>query len=226
VNQLELCLLMQQASLRPLTQRKITGYRCPSDTAPETNTGRLFSNAIFGDTAVGTSNYIGVEGTRWSQGVDWIQSQTDPYGIFWPASRVKISDITDGSSNTLLVGERNWTNLAGVWIGTRNYTGNGDVGLRQQLGITNWKINLSNSTTATPTSNRAFQHAVRKGQYKLLTLRTGDEHLFDLTQDIGEKKDVLTQHADIAAQLRTEFSKWDSQLAKPLWGQSPPRKAK
>lgn len=156
-NSLELCLLLQQASLRPLTQTVIPVYRCPSDsTAPDTNTGRLFSNAIFGNTAVGTSNYVGVEGTKWSHAVDWITNHTDPYGIFWPASHVRIVDITDGTTNTFMVGERNWTNLAAVWIGTRNYTGNGDVGLRQHLGITNWKINLSNSTTATPTSNRAF----------------------------------------------------------------------
>lgn len=153
---LELCLLMQQASLRPLTQKTIPTYRCPSDIAPDTNTSRLFSNVIFGDTAVGTSNYVGVTGTRWSHGADWIKTGTDPYGIFWPASRVRAADITDGTSNTLMVGERNWKNLAAVWIGTRNYTGNGDVGLRQHTGLTNWKINLSNSTTATPTSNRAF----------------------------------------------------------------------
>jgi len=151
VNQLELCLLMQDPILRPLTQTKLPVYRCPSDTAPDINTGRPFSNAIFGNTSVGTSNYIGVEGILWSHGVDWVKTQTDPYGIFWPASRVRISDIVDGTSNTLMVGERNWTNLAGVWIGTRNYTGNGDVGLRQQLGITNWKINLNGGN-----SPRAF----------------------------------------------------------------------
>lgn len=156
VNGLELSRLMQQASLRPLAQIRLNVYRCPSDIAPDQNTGRAFTNAIFGDTAVGTSNYIGVEGTRWSHAVDWITTKTDPFGIFWPASAVRMQDITDGSSNTFMVGERNWTNLAGIWIGTRNYTGNGDVGLRQNLGITNWKINLSNSTTATPTSNRAF----------------------------------------------------------------------
>lgn len=151
VSQLELCLLMQQASLRPLTQTKLSVYRCPSDTAPDLNTQRLFSNAIFGNSAVGTSNYVGVEGTRWSHGVDWVQNHTDPYGIFWPASRVRISDIVDGTSNTLMVGERNWTNLAAVWIGTRNYAGNGDIGLRQHLGITNWKINLKGGN-----SPRAF----------------------------------------------------------------------
>lgn len=156
VNSLELSRLMQQPTLRPLAQIRLNVYRCPSDIAPDLNTGRQFTNAIFGDTAVATSNYIGVEGIRWTHADDWIISKTDPFGIFWPASAVRMQDITDGSSNTFMVGERNWTNLAGIWIGTRNYTGNGDVGLRQNLGITNWKINLSNSTTATPTSNRAF----------------------------------------------------------------------
>ena len=156
VGGLELVKLMQQASLRPLTQTVLPVYRCPSDVAPDLNTNRPFSNAIFGDTSVGTSNYVGVSGIRWSHAVDWIGSNTDPFGIFWPASNVGIQDISDGTSNTLMVGERNWTNFAAIWVGTRNYTGNGDVGLRQNLGITNWKINLSNSTTSTPTSNRAF----------------------------------------------------------------------
>ena len=62
------------------------------------------------------------------------------------------------------------------------------------------------------------QHAIRKGQYKLLKLRNGEEHLFDLKQDIGEQHDLLTERAEVAAELRAEFAKWDSQLAKPLWG--------
>ena len=62
------------------------------------------------------------------------------------------------------------------------------------------------------------QHAIRKGQYKLLKLRNGEEHLFDLNQDVGEQHDLLTERAEVAAQLRADFAKWDSQLAKPLWG--------
>ena len=163
VNGLELCLLMQQAALRPLSQTSIAAYRCPSDVAPATNTQRLFSNAIFADTAVGTSSYAGVHGTRWSHGVDWIQNQTDPYGIFWPASRIGVRDITDGTSNTLMVGERNWDYLSAVWIGTRNYTGNGDVGLRQIVGITNWQINLPGNNAP-----RAFHSAHVGGTHFLL----------------------------------------------------------
>ncbi|HTN03112.1 MAG TPA: DUF1559 domain-containing protein, partial [Planctomycetaceae bacterium] len=148
---LELARLMQQTPLRPLAQTRITAYVCPSDTAPELNNQRGFTNAIFGDTAVATSNYVGVHGTRWTHANEWILNQQDPFGVFWPGSKVRIGDITDGASNTFLVGERNWDNLSAIWIGTRNYTGNGDVGLRQHLGITNWKINLPGNN-----SPRAF----------------------------------------------------------------------
>ena len=65
VSNLELCLLMQQATLRPLTQTVLRVYRCPTDVAPDTNDKRPFSNPIFGDTNVGTSSYVGVHGTRW-----------------------------------------------------------------------------------------------------------------------------------------------------------------
>jgi prepilin-type N-terminal cleavage/methylation domain-containing protein len=152
VSGLELCLLMQQAAQRPLTQTVLKVYRCPTDVAPDTNTSRPFSNPIFGDTNVGTSSYVGVHGTRWSHGVDWITNKTDPFGIFWPASRIGIRDITDGTSNTFMVGERNWDYLSAIWIGTRNYTGNGDVGLRQITGITNWQINFLARTLRAPST--------------------------------------------------------------------------
>lgn len=181
VGGLELCLLMQQAALRPLTQTSISAYRCPSDIAPATNTQRAFTNAIFADTPPGTSSYAGVHGTRWSHGADWIQNQKDPYGIFWPASRTSIRDITDGTSNTLMVGERHWDFLSAVWVGTRNYTGNGDVGLRQIVGITNWQINLPGNNAP-----RAFHSAHTGGAHFLLadgSVRFVNQNIhFDNTQ--------------------------------------------
>lgn len=63
------------------------------------------------------------------------------------------------------------------------------------------------------------QYAIRKGPYKLLKLRTGEEHLFDLSQDVGEQKDLIADRAEIVTQLRADYAAWNSQLKKPLWPQ-------
>lgn len=65
------------------------------------------------------------------------------------------------------------------------------------------------------------QHAIRKGQYKLLKSRTGEEQLFDLSQDIGEQHNLIAQRTELATQLRTEFEAWNSQLEAPRWGRAP-----
>ena len=85
----------------------VATYRCPSDTAPEVNDQRE---------NWGTSNYVGnytseeapvqtVDGNNRPKAQD---SSTTRRGIFAVNSEVKIRDITDGTSNTIIVGERAW----------------------------------------------------------------------------------------------------------------------
>ncbi len=83
-----------------LCQTPIPAFRCPSDSGPTLNANR-------GDYA--TSNYVAVFGSRYDQEVvsgltigSWINGGP---GIFSPSSDVKIRDITDGTSNTLAIGE-------------------------------------------------------------------------------------------------------------------------
>jgi prepilin-type N-terminal cleavage/methylation domain-containing protein/prepilin-type processing-associated H-X9-DG protein len=129
----------------PLT--KLTVYRCPSDTAPDLNSKRDWDvpySQFFANRPVhlATSNYVAVSGSRWATPEEWIINGRDPFGTFWGDSKVNFRDITDGLSNTFIVGERDWQlGWAANWIGQRNYTGTGIWGSRQNLAILDVKIN-------------------------------------------------------------------------------------
>ncbi len=92
-----------------LSQTKLPIFRCPSDTGPDLNPTR--NNHAM-------SNYRGVAGPYTYPG---IALNMDFGGVFWQNSFIKITDITDGSSNTLCVGECKYDELGGqtacIWAG-------------------------------------------------------------------------------------------------------------
>jgi prepilin-type N-terminal cleavage/methylation domain-containing protein/prepilin-type processing-associated H-X9-DG protein len=97
-------------------------YRCPSDPGPAVNANRS-SHA--------TSNYIGVLGN----------DVVAPFnGILFPDSKVQLSQIPDGSSNTLMIGERAYGT-----IGTRTYNGAIWSGMANGWGSTFHPLNGSST---------------------------------------------------------------------------------
>ncbi len=113
---------------------ELTAYQCPSDTTG----GRLKAamqrnNFGGGDSGIPTSwrpptsNYMGVVGISHTNIPDNLSDRL-PRGTFYTGSRIKIRDITDGTSNTIIVGERQESAGAGSWIGNRNPTGVGPHG--------------------------------------------------------------------------------------------------
>jgi prepilin-type N-terminal cleavage/methylation domain-containing protein len=103
----------------PQTQTVLKVFRCPSDNAPDLNS---FRNNH------GTSNYRAVRGTYGNNPA--IPSPSPPFafitnhdlgGALFQNSKIKMSDITDGTSHQLIIGEcvfdQPTTKWAALWSG-------------------------------------------------------------------------------------------------------------
>ena len=79
---------------------------------------------------------------------------------------------------------------------------------------------------------RLFAHmAIRKGPWKLVKTMDGPllfadtsqpdlsgVQLFNVTEDIGETRDLAAIHPDKVKELSADWLRWSAQMAKPLWG--------
>jgi prepilin-type N-terminal cleavage/methylation domain-containing protein len=105
-----------------LMQQKIAVYRCPSVTMADRNPDRTLVTGQGTRVEVGSANYIG------NQGV--LNTCPAARGIFCAGSKVRLPEITDGTSNTFLLGERTNRNLrstgkhgAAIWVGGTTNSG-------------------------------------------------------------------------------------------------------
>jgi len=97
----------------------LAAYRCPSDVGPKT-----MSTTSFYSLGWGISNYAGNYGYTFTSPQTLEKAPAGP-GIFYLNSKVGVRDITDGTSNTLLVGEVSSLQFgiigrpdgAGSWVG-------------------------------------------------------------------------------------------------------------
>ena len=79
----------------------IDTFRCPSDPGPD----RFTVNDGTTDYQLALANYVGIYGYG---SVTMKPGAPDPEGILYRNSKVRIRDVIDGLSNTMLVGERTY----------------------------------------------------------------------------------------------------------------------
>ncbi len=106
--------LKQPAQSSSLIQTVVKVYLCPSDITPS---APFAVPDAFGNPVVqaAPSSYAACVG-----GDESDTEGASGLGVFYRNSRTRLTDITDGTSNTIMVGERSWGNANGVWAGAIN----------------------------------------------------------------------------------------------------------
>lgn len=61
------------------------------------------------------------------------------------------------------------------------------------------------------------QHAIRRGEYKLVQQADGRPQLYDVVADMGEKRDLAAEKPELVEELVAAYDAWDRQLVPPLW---------
>jgi prepilin-type N-terminal cleavage/methylation domain-containing protein/prepilin-type processing-associated H-X9-DG protein len=103
--------LGQPVQRSPAIQATVKLFLCPSDPTPA---GPFAVPDAFGSpvTLAAPSSYAACVG-----GDESDTTGPEGLGVFYRNSHTRLTDITDGTSSTLLVGERAWSNANGVWAG-------------------------------------------------------------------------------------------------------------
>jgi prepilin-type processing-associated H-X9-DG protein len=118
-------------------QAPLAEFRCASDSGFQTvnsNTNRQVTVASLNAIGTTSSSYVasntsyiwhsggrligGPPGPGGAPNSQWAGTVAPASGIFWRDSNVKPSQITDGLSKTIMLGERSWANEAGLALAT------------------------------------------------------------------------------------------------------------
>ncbi|HBN76080.1 MAG TPA: prepilin-type cleavage/methylation domain-containing protein [Planctomycetaceae bacterium] len=193
---------LANTTLLSAMQTPVSSFRCPSDPAPSLNSSLTLRDSANTARSVATSNYLAANSSRhWHTGAyltgpglgdlnQWGAgpgSGNSPNGMFWRNSKVKMRDITDGTSNTIMIGERAWelnnpggTNhacRAGVILGADIQ--NEQLSMNRVLAAGTMPINYANGSCTRGFSSRhqgGAQFVLADGSVRFISENVDSNH--------------------------------------------------
>ncbi len=159
-NELSLFSTVFNSNRRRLLQTEIALYHCPSDkymrladvnrdfsgpvTPPTKNSKSSLSSVHLNHLGFRSapSNYVGNFGDFWKPhyGI-WTEEELKGNGVFGCQTSITWSQLTDGLSNTLAIGERDSTRYAAVWCGVEAWNQCTTQGVSMVVGSAFYSIN-------------------------------------------------------------------------------------
>ncbi|TWU20347.1 DUF1559 domain-containing protein [Bythopirellula polymerisocia] len=144
-------------------QTSLSVFLCPTTASPTVNEERDIRSTSGQYYGLATSDYVGVNSSNELRRYRGAPGR-DANGIFMLEKGTRIREITDGTSNTLILGERSWETAlpgsegfvlgrAGVVFGIRGVRDNSEIGLADSMGCGKYAMNYSSSN---PTKSNSF----------------------------------------------------------------------